>query len=107
MLLVANLPPVLIAALHVAVPVLIHDEFLCIRLLKEAEIVCATIAIATRRYFVDIADSVADRTAGRDAPVAVASTSALPPRARRTISGNAPFGHDDHQSLPSVSYDDI
>jgi hypothetical protein len=56
---------------------------------------------------VDIAESVADRTAGRYALVAVASTSALSPRTRRTMSGNAPFRRDDHENIPGVSYDDI
>jgi hypothetical protein len=80
-----NLRPALIAPLHAAVPVLIHDEFLSFLLLGESEIVCAGITTANRRYFSTFAESPSDRTAGRDALVAAASTSGLPPRARRTI----------------------
>lgn len=107
MLSLRNRPPVLIAPLHGAVRVLMHDVFLCVLLLRESEIVCAGITTANRRYFVDIAASVADRTAGRYALVAVASTSALSPRTRRTMSGNAPLRRDDHENIPGVSYDDI
>ncbi|CAG7635598.1 hypothetical protein E143388_08457 [Rhodococcus opacus] len=50
MLSLRNPPPVLIAPLHAAVPVLIHDEFMCVRLPRESEIVCAGITTANRRY---------------------------------------------------------
>jgi hypothetical protein len=107
MLSLRNLPLVLIAALHEAMRVLMHDELMCALLLRESEIVCVGVATAHRRHFVAVAESAADRTAGRDALVAVASTSELSPRTRRTISGTAPFRCADHERIPGVSYDDI
>ena len=106
MLSLRNLRPALIAPLHAAVPVLVHDEFMG-RPSGESEIVCAGITTANRRYFPTFAESPSDRTAGRYALVVGASTSGLPPRARRPMSGNAPLRRDDHQSIPGVSYDDI